>query len=273
MRIALYCAIALCAVALALTPSPPASAMTADEAANDARVFVEWAFGFKLDPATVQSIHDGMASSLTSDPAGTQKNIKDMNDIMAWVHSHSRQQSYLLRSLVEPNVVASWQGDTSATAADSKAVVAAWEKHNDIIANGTPPLRKFIVADYISMYEFIAKETGKQVPAAIANHDQFYKHVASQYTASSPALQMQFNNVQTLWLTIRNQWKNANSAQRAAMVQQWRGAPSTSVAAARPPAPGGFAGQTETMQRYNEHLFVTEQTQSMISNWSPVIIH
>lgn len=275
MRIALYCSIALCAAALALAPSSPASAMTADEASNDARVFVEWAFGFKLDPATVQSINDGMATSLASDPAGTQKTIKDMNDIMAWVHSHSRQQSALLRSLVEPQVVATWQGDTSATAADSKAIVAAWEQHNVIIANGTPPLRKKIAADYIAMYQFIAKEAGKQVPPAIANHDQFYKQVAVQYTAATPALQMQFNNVQTLWLSMQSQWKNATPAQRAAMRQQWRGGPSTSsgVAAGQPPAQAGFAGQTSAMERYKEHTFVSEQAQVMLSNWSPVILH
>jgi hypothetical protein len=275
MRIALYCSIALCAAALTLAPSAPAFAMTTDEATNDTRVFIEWAFGFKLDPATVQSIHDGTASDLASDPAGTQTNIKDMNDIMAWLTSHSVEQRFLLRTLVEPRLVAAWQGDTSATAATSKAIVAAWEKHNVIIANGTPPLRHKIAADYIAMYQFIAKVAGKPVPPAIANHAQFYKQVAAQYSAASPAMQMQFNSVQTLWYSVMVMWKNATPAQQAAIRQQWRGGSSTSnaVAAAQPPAQAGLNGQTSAMERYKEHLFVSSQAQVMMSTWTPVVMH
>jgi hypothetical protein len=275
MRIALYCAIALCAAALTLAPSSPASAITTDKATNDARVFIEWAFGFQLDPATVQSIHDGMASDLASDPAGTQATIKDMNNVMAWVNSHSVQQRALARSLIEPRLVAAWQGDTSSTAASAKAIVAAWEQHNVIIANGTPPLRHKIAADYIAMYEFIAKEAGKPIPPALANHAQFYKQVAAQYSAASPAMQMQFNQVQTLWYAVQIMWKNATPAQRAAIRQQWRGGSSTSnaVAAGQPPAQAGFTGQTSSIGNYKEHLFVSSQAQVMMSNWTPVILH
>ena len=270
MRNALRCTV-LCAAALALSISSPAAAMTTDEIVNDTRVFVEWALGFKLDPAAVQSIHDATTKDMSTDPAGVQATVKDMNDTMAWVNSHSPQDGEMLRSLIEPQLIAAWQGDTSASAATGKLIVAEWEKHKVIIASGTPPLRQSVVNSYIAMYEFIAKQAGEPVPPELANHAQFRKQVAAQYAAASPDAQMKFNKVQTLWLALQSMWQSATPAQQAALRQQWSGSSSSSAVANVPtprPQHGGFSGQTWNEEQYKEKLFVDGEAQVMMSTWT-----
>jgi hypothetical protein len=273
-----YRCLAICAAVLALTTTSPASAMTTDEVVNDTRTFVEWAFGFKLDPAAVQSIRAGTAIDMSSDPANVEANVKDMNDTMAWVGSHSAREGTLLRSLIEPELVAAWQGDTSASAATAKTLVAAWEKHNVIIASGTPPLRQKVVNSYISMFEFLSKQAGKSVPSAVSNHAQFTKQVAAQYSAASPDVQIQFNKVETLWYALQAMWQEATPAQQAAMRQQWRGSSSSGAIASAhartaPPRQGAFSSQTWNEGSYKEHLFVSSQAQVMMSTWSNPFSH
>ena len=63
---------ALCAVALMAVAPSTAAAMTPDQATNVTRNFIEWVFGFQLDPAIVQSLHDGAVTEMSKDPAGVQ---------------------------------------------------------------------------------------------------------------------------------------------------------------------------------------------------------
>ena len=270
MRNAPFCFSALCAAALVFATILPGAALTTDQVTSTTRAFVEWAFGFKLDPASVQSIHDGTVIDMSSDPAGVQTAVKDMNTTMTWLKSHTPQDSQMLRSLIEPELVAAWQHDTGASSGTSKALFATWEKHKHILADGTPPLRESVVNSYIALYEFIAKQTGKPVPAAIANHAQFRKQVAAEYSAASPDMQMRFNKVQTLWLAVHNIWQSATPAQQAAMRKEWRNPSSGAHAAAAAPQPqhGGFSGQTWNEEQYKEHLFVEGESEVMMSSWS-----
>ena len=271
MRNVMYRGIALCAVGFALGLASPASALTTDQVVNDTQPFVEWALGFKLDSASIQSIREGVATDMRSDPAGAQATVKDMNTVMAWVHSHSDAEVAMLRSLIEPQLIAAWQGDTSASGATGRTLIAAWEKHHRIIAKGTPPLRESVAKSYIAMFEFLCKQTGRQVPAAVANHAQFKQHIASLYAAASPADQMKFNGVQTLWLSLQSVWSGLSPAQQAAMRQQWRNPSHTSFVSVPQPAPppsSGFTGQTWTVQRWSEHNFVESESESMMSSWS-----
>jgi len=261
------CALA-CVVILGIA-AMPASAMTIDQAVSDTTAFCEWALGFNFDPATVQAVRDGVTSDMASNPSGSAATIKDMDDTMAWVNSNSPARVALLRSLIEPQLIAAWQGDTSASAASGKAVVAAWEKHHEIIANGTPPLRASVVKSYIAMFEFLSKQAGKSVPAGVADHAAFTKHVAALYSQAPPDQQMQFNGVQTLWLALQDAWASATPAQQNAMRAQWRGtAPVAAVARPTAPPHSGFSGQTWSVERWSEHNFVSNEGQMMLNNWS-----
>ncbi len=264
--------LSLCSIVFVLLVAPayaPASAATVDQAVTDTRAFVEWSLGFRLDPAGVQAIRDGITTDMASDQAGSQAVVNDMNTVMAWVHGHSTADSELLRSLIEPQLIAAWQADTSASAATGKTLVAEWRQHHQIVADGTPPLRASVVNSYIAMFKFLSKEAGKPVPAAVANRTQFTQRVASLYSSASPADQMKFNKVQTLWLSLKEAWNNATPAEQAAMRQYWRTGRTTAVVPMPTAKPGsGFTGQTWTVDHWKEHLFVESQSESIMSNWS-----
>jgi predicted SnoaL-like aldol condensation-catalyzing enzyme len=132
-----------------------------DQQVNDTRAFIEYAFGFQLDGPTVQLIRDGLTRDMAKNESGSMATLNDMNTFMSYVHSHPAASGALLRTYVEPELVAAFQADTSD--ATSKALVAAWRAHNHIIADGRPPLRKGVVDSYIAMFEFISKQAGKQV--------------------------------------------------------------------------------------------------------------
>jgi hypothetical protein len=235
---------------------------------HDIRSFFEWALGFKLDPATVQSIGEGTAVDMSSDPAGVQSTVRDMYSIGAWVSKHSALESAMLRSLIEPQLVAGWQADTGNGSATSRALVAAWRTHNQIIAEGRPPLRRAVVDAYIAMFEFTSKQAGKTVPAEIASHDQFAKRIAAQYAAVPPAAQMQFNQIQALWLALQSLWAQATPAQQNTLRAQWRGKP---VAFKRPPtaAPqAGFSGNISAAAQYQQPSFVGGQSGVMLTTYS-----
>jgi hypothetical protein len=274
MRNATYCFIAIVASVIALAISPPAVAGSDDQAVNDTRAFIEWVFGFKLDAPTMQAIRDGTAIEMSKDPAGVQAAVQDMDNVMAWVAKHSAGERALLRSLIEPQLVAASQADTGPGSDTSKRLVAAWRAHNHIIADGTPPLRRSVVDSYIAMFEFISKHAGKTEPAGVANHDQFAKRVAAQYASASPDMQMKFNNVQTLWLATQALWAQATPAQQKALSAQWRGT-AKPVAAAPKAAPpkSGLSGQTWNLKRYEEHLFVQSAGQVIMSTWSNPFAH
>src|SRR5579872_287306 len=260
--------LSLCCIAFVLLLAP-ASAATVDQAVTDTRAFVEWSLGFKLDSAGVQAIRDGITTDMSSDAAGSQAVVNDMNTVMAWVHGHSPADSKLLRSLIEPELIAAWQADTSASAATGKTLVAEWRKHHQIVADGTPPLRASVVNSYIAMFEFLSKQAGRPVPPAIADRAQFTQHVASLYSSASPADQMKFNKVQTLWLALQEAWNSATPVQQAAMRQYWRTGRTTAAMPEPTARPGsGFTGQTWTVDRWKEHLFVESQSESMMSSWS-----
>jgi len=274
MRTATYRLIAIVAGIVALAISAPASAGNDDRIVNDTRAFVEWAFGFKLDATIVQEIRDGVAIDAASDPSSVQASVQDMDNVMAWVAGHSAAERALLRSLIEPQLVALWQADTGPSSVASKRLVAAWRAHNHVVADGVPPLRRAVVDAYVAMFEFISKQAGKTVPAGIANHEQFAKHVAAQYAVASPDMQMKFNNVQTLWLATQVLWAQATPAQQSAFRAQWRGMAKPVAAAPRAaPAQSGFSAQTWNAQRYSEHLFVQGEARVMMSTWSNPFIH
>jgi hypothetical protein len=265
--------LAACASMIALLTCTQALAAGIDQVVNDTTSFIEWAFGFKLDAAAVQSIRQGTATDMASDPASVQSGVSDMDNVMAWVAKHSPSDSAMLRSLIEPALVAAWQADTGASSDTSRTLVAAWRKHNQIIAEGRPPLRRAVVDAYIAMFEFISKQAGKTVPAGITNHDQFARRVASQYAAAPPASQMQFNQIQPLWLSLRALWAQATPAEQNAFRAAWRGKP---VAAKPPPtaAPqAGLGGQVSAEEKYKEHMFVSMESQSIISSWTNPFIH
>jgi hypothetical protein len=265
-NIVFVCALT-CVVTLNITAAP-ASATTTDQAVSDTVAFCEWALGFKFDPATVQAVREGYATDSASDPSGTAATIKDMHDTIAWVQSNPAR-SPLLRSLIEPQLIAAWQTDTSASAATGKTLVAAWQKHHQIIASGTPPLRASVVNSYIAMFEFLSKQAGKPVPPSVADHAQFTRHVAALYSAATPDQQMQFNNVQTLWLALQDAWASATPAEQNAMRAQWRGtAPVAHVPMPTAPPRSGFTGQTWSVQHWEEHNFVSSEGQSMLNSWS-----
>jgi hypothetical protein len=67
--------IVIAASVVVLAISRPACAGNNDQVVNDARAFVEWAFGFKLDPAAVQSIRNGVATGMATDPSGVQAEL------------------------------------------------------------------------------------------------------------------------------------------------------------------------------------------------------
>jgi hypothetical protein len=296
MRNATHRFIAIFGSALALAMSSPASAAGTDQTyltkdcrqsvdpakcqrmmtvllADDTRAFVEWAFGFKLDQTALQSIHDGTVIDFSSDPAGVVSAVKDMDNVTAWAGKHTAADSAMLRSLIEPQLIAAWQADTSASAGTSKTLVAAWRKRNQIIAEGRPPLRRAVVDAYIAMFEFTSKQAGKTVPAAIANHDQFARRIAGQYTTAPPESQMKFNQVQPLWLSLKALWAQATPAQQNAFRAVWRGKP---VAIKPPPtaAPqAGLSGNVSAEERYKEHMFVSMESQSIVSSWSNPFIH
>jgi hypothetical protein len=264
--------IAICVGALSLALPAAASASSTDQVVNDTRSFIEWAFGFKLTPALVQTIREGTTIDMSSDAAGVQATVKDINTVMAWVHKHRASDSLMLRSLIEPQLIAAWQGDTSASAATGKALVEAWRNHNQIIADGTPPLRRSVVDAYIGMFEFISKQAGKSVPAGISNHEQFAKRVAGQYPSASPEAQLQFNKVQTLWLSLQTIWARSTPSQQAALRQQWRGYSDKPVAVApRKPATQqsqSLSRQTFDVERYKEKLFVDAQQREYFATWT-----
>jgi hypothetical protein len=274
MRNATHRLIAIVASVVALAISPPAVAGNDDQVVNHTRALIEWVFGFKLDATTMQAIRDGTAIDMSKDPAGVQASVQDMDNVMAWVAKHSAGDRALLRSLIEPQLVAAFQADTDPSSDTSKRLVVAWRAHNHPIAEGTPPLRRAVVDSYVGMFEFISKHAGKSVPAGIANHDQFAKRVAAQYAAASPDMQMKFNNVQTLWLATQALWAQATPAQRNALSAQWRGT-AKPVAAAPKAAPpkSGLGAQTFNEERYKEHLFVLGQSRAIMSTWSNPFIH
>jgi hypothetical protein len=239
--------------------------------ANDIRSFVEWALGFKLDAATAQSIEDGTAVDMSSDPAGVQATVRDMYSIATWATKHSASESAMLRSLIEPQLVAGWQADTGNGSATSRALVAAWRSHNQIIAEGRPPLRRAVVDAYVTMFEFTAKQAGKPIPGQIANHDQFAKRMAAEYAAAPAAAQMQFNQVQPLWLSLQSLWAQATPAQQNAFRAVWRGKP---VAVKPPPtaAPqAGFGGNIGAAQEYQQKSFVDGQLRTMMATPDPFV--
>jgi len=274
MRNATHRLVAIAASVVALAISPPAVAGNDDQVVNHTRALIEWVFGFKLDATTMQAIRDGTAIDMAKDPAGVQASVQDMDNVMAWVAKHSAGDRALLRSLIEPQLVAAFQADTDPSSDTSKRLVVTWRAHNHPIAEGTPPLRRAVVDSYVAMFEFISKHAGKSVPAGIANHDQFAKRVAAQYAAASPDMQMKFNNVQTLWLATQALWAQATPAQRNALSAQWRGT-AKPVAAAPKAAPpkSGLSGQTWNLKRYEEHLFVQNAGQVIMSTWSNPFIH
>ncbi len=265
--------LAACTSMVALLSCTPAAAAGIDQAVNDTTNFIQWAFGFKLDAAATQSIRQGTATDMASDPASVQSGVSDMDTVMAWVAQHPASDSAMLRSLIEPQLIAAWQADTSASSATSRTMVAAWRKHNKIIAEGSPPLRRSVVDSYIAMFEFISKQAGKTVPAGIANHDQFARRVASQYAAAPAASQMQFNQIQPLWLSLQVLWAQASPAQQNAFRAAWRAKP---VAVKPPPTAGphaGLSGNVSAEERYKEHMFVSMESQSIISSWTNPFIH
>ena len=154
-----------------------------DQQVNDTRAFIEYAFGFSLDANTVQLIRDGLTSDMAKNESGSLATLNDMNTFMSYVHSHPAASGALLRTCIEPELVAAFQADTSDPT--SRALVATWRAHNHIVADGRPPLRKDVVESYIAMFEFISKQTGKQVPAEIKNHSQFSARVARQYATAT----------------------------------------------------------------------------------------
>jgi hypothetical protein len=264
--------LAACASIVALLSYSPALGASTDQALSLNKSFIEWAFGFKLDSATLQSIRKGIVVDTASDPAGSKSSLDYMNTVMAWVAQHSPSESRLLRSVVEPNLVAQWQTDTGSSAFASKAVIAAWRKHNHIIAEGTPPLRRSVVNAYILMFEFISKQTGRTVPAQIANHNAFASQVATQYAAATPDMQMRFNQIQSLWLSIQDLWAQATPAQQNALRASWRGS-SVAARAQRIAVPNQNAGgQVSAEEKYKEHLFVSSQSQVMMSTWTNPMI-
>jgi len=238
---------------------------------NDTRAFIEYAFGFQLDGPTVQLIRDGLTRDMAKNESGSMATLNDMNTFMSYVHSHPAASGALLRTYVEPELVAAFQADASD--ATSKALVAAWRAHNHIIADGRPPLRKGVVDSYIAMFEFISKQAGKQVPSEIKNHPQFTARVARQYAAATPDSQLQFNRVQTLWLALQTMWAQASPAEKIALRQQWRGSPGQAAAQAQIEKPStsaqsGFSGQISDEERYKEKLFVDSESRVWMSTWT-----
>jgi len=241
-----------------------------DQQVNDTRAFIEYAFGFSLDAPTVQLIRDGLTSDMAKNESGSLATLNDMNTFMSYVHSHPAASGALLRTYVEPELVAAFQADTSD--ATSRALVATWRAHNHIVADGRPPLRKDVVDSYIAMFEFISKQAGKQVPAEVKNHSQFSTRVARQYATATPDSQLQFNRVQTLWLALQTIWAQATPAEKAALRQQWR-APTQAnahahIATASSPAQSGFSGQIFNEEKYKEKLFVDGETQVYMATWT-----
>ncbi|MDQ6824230.1 MAG: hypothetical protein M3007_02060, partial [Candidatus Eremiobacteraeota bacterium] len=112
---------------------------------DQTRQFMEFVFGFKLDPPLVQSIQDGLAADLKTNEAGALSTLNDMRTVMHWVQSQPAAGGKLLRSYIEPELVASFRNDSSDSSGTSKALVAAWRSHNQIIADGRPPLRRDVV--------------------------------------------------------------------------------------------------------------------------------
>jgi hypothetical protein len=265
--------IAVFASALALAISPPALASSTDQAASDTTKFVEWALGFKLDPAAVQSVRDNVAIDMSSDPSGAQATVNDLNKVMAWAAKHSASDNAILRSLVEPQLIAAWQGDTSASSATGRTLVAAWRKHNKIIAEGTPPLRRSVVDAFIAMYEFTAKQAGKPVPAAIADHNGFARRIAGQYPGAPAEAQMKFNQLVPWWLSLQSLWAQATPAEQNALRAAFRGKP---VAAQPPPtsAPqSGFSGNIsveEGLKKMEMKHWMSSQAQNYMTGWSNV---
>lgn len=271
MRKMAYALIVVSSLTLILAGAAPTAALSNEQIVNNTRAFIEWAFGFRLDPATVQSIRAGTAIDMSGDPNGVLAVVQDMNTVMGWVHSRSAAESTLLRSLIEPQLVAAWQTDTGASSATSKRLVAVWRAHNRILADGQPPLRQSVVNAYLSMFDFISRNSGKPEPAAVANHAAFTARVARQYSSAPAESQLKFNQVQTVWLALQAMWANSSQAEKAAIVRQWR-APQRSVAA-RAPAParsqGGFSSKLSLANRFSsEHLFVQSQTNLMMSSWT-----
>jgi hypothetical protein len=267
---------AVFASALALAISPPASAASTDQAANDTVRFVEWALGFKLDAATVQSIRDGTAIDMSSDPSGSQATVNDMDSVMAWAAKHSASDNAILRSLVEPQLIAGWQVDTGASSASERTLVAAWRKHNKIVAEGTPPLRQSVIDAFIAMYEFTAKQAGKPVPAAIADHKGFARRIAGQYPGAPAEAQMKFNQLVPWWLSLQSLWAQASPAERNTLRAAFRGKP---VAAQPPPTPApqsGLSGNISVEQglkKMEMNHWMSSQAQSYMSGWSNVFGH
>ncbi|HXM19015.1 MAG TPA: hypothetical protein VN934_09405 [Candidatus Tumulicola sp.] len=268
--------IAVFASALALAISPPALALSTDQAESDITKFVEWAFGFKLDAAAVQSIRDGTAIDMSSDPSGAQATVNDMDNVMAWAAKHSASDNAILRSLVEPQIIAAFQADTGASAATERTLVAAWRKHNKIIAEGTPPLRQSVVDAFIAMYEFTAKQAGKPVPAAIADHAGFARRIAGQYPGAPAEAQMKFNQFVPWWLSLQSLWAQATPAEQHALRAAFRGKP---VAAQPPPTPApqsGLSGNISTAQlikKIEMQHWTSSQAQHMMEGWSSVFGH
>jgi hypothetical protein len=265
--------IAAVASLVVLVSSPAAAVESSDQAATDTRAFVEWALGFTLDPATLQALRAGTATDMARDPAMVQGVVQEMDDVMAWVRTHPPADRTLLRSLIEPQLIAAWQADTGASSDTSRRLIAAWRAHNRIIAGGTPPLRRSVVDAYLAMFEFLSKQTGKPVPAEVANHAQFAQRVAAQYTAAPPAMQMQFNEVQPLWLAMQMLWAQSTPAQQAALRAQLRSAAPVAAGPTSAPARTGLGGQTLLLGRYKEHLFVQQQARVWMSTWTNPFSH
>jgi len=243
-----------------------------DQQVNATRGFLEYALGFPFDAATVQSIRDGMTIDMSTDATGAQNTLADMDKVMRWVHAQPAASGALLRSLIEPALIANFQTDTSASSATSKALVAAWRRHNHIIAEGTPPLRKAVVDAYVSLFEFVAKQSGKPVPAEVANHSRFVARVASQYAAAPPDSQLKFNRVQSAWLALQTLWAQSTPAEKATLRQQWHAAATAgnqtpAPAANAAPSQPGFSGQISDEEKYKEKLFVKSEAQVWMSTW------
>ena len=247
-----------------------ALAQPSDQQVNDTRAFIEYNFGFSLDATTVQLIRDGLTKDMAKNESGSLSTLNDMNTYMSYVHSHPAAAGALLRTYIEPELVAAFQADTSD--ATSRALVTVWRAHNHIIAEGHPPLRQGVVDSYIAMFEFISKQTGKQVPAEIKNHSQFATRVARQYAAATQDSQLQFNRVQTLWLALQTMWAQATPAEKVALRSQWR-SPSqastqTNVANSSSEGQSGFSGQISSEERYNEKRFVDVQEHVWMATWT-----
>lgn len=208
----------IAACVLVLVSSLPSRADTpSDQQVSHVKAFLEFALGFSLNDETMRYVRAGLANDMSTNPAGAAATFKDMDTVMAAVGSQSSAANAVLRSLLEPQLIAAWQGDMSDPTGSSQALVAQWRKHNHIIAEGRPPLRRKVANAFIAMIEFLCKESGKPVPSALASHSKFRSRLAKQYAAAPSDGQLNFNKVETLWLALQTEWKNATPAQRAAM--------------------------------------------------------